>query len=97
MNFQRRLRVWIWPPPPVARRLWLTILLATGYCLAVYLIAHDWIGRLPAWSSEFGLVNGIVLGVLVAIRIRSAFDRWFEGQKLWGELTTTAQLTTADS
>lgn len=86
MRTRPSLRVWIWPPPPVARRLWAVILGATLYALAVYLLAGDWIERLPGWSSEFGLVNGIVLGVLVGLRVRAAFDRWFEGQKLWGEL-----------
>src|SRR5215203_4301262 len=86
MRAKPPLRAWIWPPPPVARRLWAIILGATLYSLAVYLFAGEMIARLPAWSSEFGLVNAIVLGVLVAIRTRSAFDRWFEGQKLWDEV-----------
>ena len=86
MRAKPPLRAWVWPPPPVARRLWAVILGATLYSLAVYVAAGDLIARLPAWSSEFGLVNGIVLGVLVGLRIRVAFDRWFEGQKLWGEV-----------
>jgi putative membrane protein len=91
MRSKPPLRVWIWPPPPVARRLWGVILVATAYSLVVYLFAADLIARLPGWSSEFGLVNGIVLGVLVGIRTRSAFDRWFEGQKLWGEVLIHAR------
>jgi putative membrane protein len=86
MRAKPRLRAWVWPPPPVARRLWLVIVGATAYSLAVYLLAGPLIAQLPGWSAEFGLVNGIVLGVLVGIRTRAAFDRWFEGQKLWGEV-----------
>lgn len=86
MRTRPSLRTWIWPPPPVARRLWLVIAGASAYGLAVYLLAGDLLARLPGWSSEFGLVNGIVLGVLVGIRTRAAFDRWFEGQRLWGDV-----------
>lgn len=91
MRSKPRLQTWIWPPPPVARRLWLTILFASLYSLAVYAFGGDVIAALPAWSSEFGLVNGIVLGVLVAIRTRAAFDRWTEGQRLWAELIIHAR------
>jgi putative membrane protein len=86
MPVKPRLRTWVWPPPPVARRLWVVIAGASAYCLAVYLLGQGLLAELPGWSSEFGLVNGIVMGVLVAIRTRAAFDRWFEGQRLWGEL-----------
>jgi putative membrane protein len=86
MRAKPALRTWIWPLPPVARRLWLIILMATAYSLLVYLFARQLITQLPGWSSEFGLVNGIVMGVLVGIRTRAAFDRWFEGQKLWGDV-----------
>jgi putative membrane protein len=88
---KRALRAWVWPPPPVARRLWTVILTATLYSAAVYLLARDQIAHLPGWSSEFGVVNGIVLGVLVGIRTRASFDRWWEGQRLWGELAIQAR------
>jgi len=91
MRPKRRLHAWIWPPPPIASRLWLAILIAMIYSLVVYFAAYGFLDKLPSWSSEFGLVNGLVLGVLVAIRVRAAFDRWFEGQKLWAELTTHAR------
>ncbi|MCS6865060.1 MAG: bestrophin family ion channel [Gemmataceae bacterium] len=91
MRSRPQLQTWIWPPPPVARRLWLTILGASLYSLAVYLLGGELIAALPGWSSEFGLVNGIVLGVLVAIRTRAAFDRWTEGQRLWAELMIHAR------
>ncbi len=87
MRAKVKLRSWIWPPPPAARRLWVTILLASVYSLAVYAFGRGVLGELPPWSSEFGLVNGIVLGVLVGIRTRAAFDRWFDGQKLWTEVS----------
>lgn len=94
MRAKPPLRVWIWPLPAVARRLWRVIALASVYSLLVYLFAGAVIAQLPGWSSEFGLVNGIVLGVLVGIRTRAAFDRWFEGQKLWGEVLIHARSLT---
>ncbi|MBM3978966.1 MAG: hypothetical protein FJ304_01525 [Planctomycetes bacterium] len=86
MRAKPKLRSWVWPPPPVARRLWLTIAAASLYSLAVYAVGRSTIAELPPWSSEFGLVNGIVLGVLVGLRVRAAFDRWTDGQKLWAEV-----------
>ncbi len=86
MRAKPKLRSWVWPPPPVARRLWLTIALASLYSVAVYALGRGVMGELPPWSSEFGLVNGIVLGVLVGLRVRAAFDRWTDGQKLWAEV-----------
>jgi len=66
--------------------LWLTIVFASLYSLAVDIFGSTVIAALPGWSSEFGLVNGIVLGVLVAIRTRAAFDRWTDGQRMWSDL-----------
>ncbi len=86
MRARPQLRTWIWPLPPVARRLWGVILGASLYCFAVYLLAGNLISRMPSWSSEFGLVNGIIMGVLVGIRTRASLDRWFEGQRLWGDV-----------
>ena len=40
MRAKPKLRAWVWPPPPVARRLWLTIVLASLYSLGVYALAR---------------------------------------------------------
>jgi len=30
--------------------------------------------------------NRVILGLLLAFRTNSAYDRWWEGRKLWGQL-----------
>lgn len=77
---------WIWPPA-IARRLWLVIALSSAYTAGVYYLFKDVLDLLPGWADEFALVNGIVLGVLVGFRTKTAYDRWWEGRGLWGELT----------
>jgi putative membrane protein len=76
---------WFWPAA-IARRLWLTIAASTAYTVVVYFTfpAAEWGG---AWVSVIGLLNGLVLGVLIGFRTKAAYDRWWEGRCLWGELT----------
>ncbi|MCB9566640.1 MAG: hypothetical protein H6710_05405 [Myxococcales bacterium] len=41
------------------------------------------------------LVVGAALGIFVSFRTNSAYDRWWEGRKLWGQLVNTSRhLTT---
>ncbi|HEX4610044.1 MAG TPA: bestrophin family ion channel [Urbifossiella sp.] len=76
---------WFWPAA-IARRLWLTIAASTAYTAGVYIAFpdHEWGG---AWVTVVGLIDGMVLGVLVGFRTKAAYDRWWEGRCLWGELT----------
>jgi putative membrane protein len=38
------------------------------------------------WGAESTVLNGLVLGFLIAFRNNSAYDRWWEARKLWGQL-----------
>jgi putative membrane protein len=38
------------------------------------------------WGAEAALANGIILGVLMGLRNRAAYERWWEGRRLWGQL-----------
>jgi ion channel-forming bestrophin family protein len=38
------------------------------------------------WGAESTVLNGLVLGFLIAFRNNHAYDRWWEARKLWGEL-----------
>lgn len=77
----------IWPPLPVWRRLDAAVALVVGYALAVKLIVQNSpVQALPTWIGEMSVVNGILLGVLLGFRNLQAYDRWWEGRKLWGQL-----------
>ena len=55
---------------------------ATGAVILDLLELREWI-RLH--SSLHGLL-GLVLGMLLVFRTNTAYDRWWEGRKLWGQL-----------
>lgn len=72
---------------PVTRKLFAFVAL-----VAVYAWAVDWYTE--SESVAKGILNAIhsaafgsmILGVLLVFRTNSAYDRWWEGRKLWGQL-----------
>ncbi len=44
---------------------------------------HQWISN---WGDEATIINGLVLGLLLAIRYQKLFDRWWEARTIWGML-----------
>ncbi len=51
------------------------------------ILGFDWL-RLPALP--LGVVGG-ALGIFVSFRTNSAYDRWWEGRKLWGRMINTSR------
>ena len=43
-----------------------------------------------AVDKEFFSFLGILLSLLLAFRTNTAYDRFYEGRRLWGQLPTTA-------
>ncbi|MFO0795974.1 MAG: bestrophin family ion channel [Gemmataceae bacterium] len=82
----RNIYSWVWPAA-VLRRLQRILVLTTAYTAAVYFLYpsdHDMQG---GWLAATSLINSLVLGALVGFRTKAAYDRWWEGRCLWGELT----------
>jgi putative membrane protein len=77
---------WLWPPPPIARRLWLTVAVSAAYGAGVWAVNAAFPGHGLTWASEFTVINTLVIGVLVGFRTKAAYDRWWEGRVLWGAL-----------
>lgn len=90
IDLQPRFFHWFWPPS-IARRLWPTVLLAAVYTAGVWLIYHWQHLERPVWADQVGVVNALVVGVLVGFRTKAAYDRWWEGRILWGELTNQSR------
>jgi putative membrane protein len=64
--------------------------------LAVYGLLVSWIVRfedLPRieWGAESTVLDGLVLGFLIAFRNHQAYDRWWEARKLWGQLVNESR------
>lgn len=88
---RRTLLGWVWPPPPIAGRLWVAVVMAAGYSALVWMF-HPTEGVLqPLWSSQFALFNTAILGLLVSFRTKVAYDRWWEGRMLWGALVNSSR------
>ena len=85
------LREAVWPKLPVWRRLDLLTLLMIAYSTAV-VVAVKYPGvDVPQLGSPFTVLNGIVLGLLLSFRNAAAYDRWWEGRKLWGQLVNDSR------
>jgi putative membrane protein len=76
----------------VVKRVWLYMTL-----LALYTIAVDYFGgnlypvKLIKEAGSAGAFGGIVLGLLLVFRTNSAYERWWEGRKLWGQLVNDSR------
>jgi len=95
-GLRKTLRSWYRPfvllhRVPVVKRVWLWVA-----AMAVYTITVDWIAEenFPAHVfKEYGAVSssGIILGLLLVFRTNSAYERWWEGRKLWGQLVNDSR------
>lgn len=95
-QMERGFRMWFRPfvlahRVPVFKRVWLY---AAG--MALYTYAVDWIAaeKFPSQVfKEFNAVSslGIILGLLLVFRTNSAYERWWEGRKLWGQLVNDSR------
>lgn len=74
------------PPLPVAPKLMVAIAGVAVYGLIASLLFHKFDIPLTDIGQGITILNGIVLGVLLVFRNNAAYDRWWEGRKLWGQL-----------
>ena len=94
--YQKVVGMWLHPFTrfhriPVARRVWLYMAV-----MACYTVLVDWWANnnfpahvfKEAGSMAFG---GVVLGLLLVFRTNSAYERWWEGRKLWGQLVNDSR------
>ena len=71
------------------RKLLKTIIIFSIYCsILLYLEIHY-----TKFKSTIAIHSllGFVLGLLLVFRTNTAYDRWWEGRKIWGELTNTSR------
>jgi len=78
----------------VIRRLWPSVLfmgfLTAGFCYYILgylgMDRHDFEGSTVVHS-----LLGIVLGLFLVFRTNSAYDRWWEGRRMWGGLVNSTR------
>jgi ion channel-forming bestrophin family protein len=76
----------LFPPLQIRSKLWPIMSLLALYGLVVSVAVN--VEHLPfiEWGAESTVLNGLVLGFLIAFRNNHAYDRWWEARKLWGQL-----------
>lgn len=79
------------PRSPVFRTLALDVLGAGVYAaLIVWLETDVWRIAVPLGPSFLSIL-GIILGLLLVFRTNTAYDRWWEGRRLWGQLVNASR------
>lgn len=82
----RNVYTWVWPAP-VIHRLRRILVVSTAYTAGVHYLYPTALAIEGGWLATTSLINSLVLGALIGFRTKAAYDRWWEGRCLWGELT----------
>jgi len=74
------------PRSPVFRTLFLDVLLAGAWAWLVTWLELDVMRVAVPLGPSFLSILGIILGLLLVFRTNTAYDRWWEGRRAWGQL-----------
>lgn len=72
---------------PGGLRFWLILVAACAYSSGVVWIDDHGFPAKKIMEADSALSVSVIMGVLLVFRTNSAYDRWWEGRKLWGQLT----------
>jgi ion channel-forming bestrophin family protein len=78
------------PRSPVFRTLFFDVLGAGLYAAGVVWAENKAQVAVPLGPSFLSIL-GIILGLLLVFRTNTAYDRWWEGRKLWGQLVNVSR------
>lgn len=76
---------------PIVGRLWLFVALMALYSGAVWFVEVHYLGKYLDIHPQLHALLGAVLGMLLVFRTNTAYDRWWEGRKLWGQLVNDSR------
>lgn len=79
------------PRSPVFRTLALDVLGAGLWAALVVWVETDLIRVAVPLGPAFLSILGIILGLLLVFRTNTAYDRWWEGRRLWGQLVNVSR------
>jgi putative membrane protein len=75
----------------VGKRLALLLAGVAAYRAAAGLLIRRWELRAVEFGSLATAINTLILGLLMSARNRTAYDRWWEARRLWGQLTNDSR------
>ena len=64
---------------------------STGYAVLVLFLEEKFGDHIFLKSSQIGSVFGLAVAFFLGFRMNSAYDRWWEARKIFGELTNNAR------
>jgi putative membrane protein len=67
----------------------------TAYAIVILILEEKFGDHILKLSSQIGSVFGLAVAFFLGFRMNSAYDRWWEARKIFGELTNTARSFTA--
>ena len=73
--------------PPMLGRVWF----ATGLSIIVTLLHQTYPRHFPELTQAPFVLIGLPLGIFLGFRNTAAYDRFWEGRKLWGALVNTSR------
>lgn len=79
------------PRSPVFRTLFLDVVGAGAWAALVVWIETDVLRVAVPLGPSFLSILGIILGLLLVFRTNTAYDRWWEGRRLWGQLVNVSR------
>ncbi|MBK8246962.1 MAG: hypothetical protein IPK85_06130 [Gemmatimonadetes bacterium] len=79
------------PRSPVFRTLALDVIGAGIYSALIVWLETDVMRVAVPLGPSFLSILGIILGLLLVFRTNTAYDRWWEGRRLWGQLVNTSR------
>ena len=79
------------PRSPVFRTLFLDVIGAGLYAAFIVWVETDYFRVAVPLGPSFLSILGIILGLLLVFRTNTAYDRWWEGRKLWGQLVNISR------
>ena len=79
------------PRSPVFRTLFLDVVGAGAWAALVVWVETDLERIAVPLGPSFLSILGIILGLLLVFRTNTAYDRWWEGRRLWGQLVNVSR------
>ena len=79
------------PRSRVFRTLAVDVIVAGAYSALVVYIETNVSGFFLPLGPSFLSILGIILGLLLVFRTNTAYDRWWEGRRLWGQLVNASR------
>ncbi len=76
---------------PVFKRVWLYVIAMAVYTVLVHRIAEGAFPPHVLKEAGAAAYSSIILGMLLVFRTNSAYERWWEGRKQWGQLVNDSR------